>query len=116
MRLAIQAAALTLYEAFQAINSSKNGLLKPAELYGAMDFFGIAGVNEMDIIDVFRRPQALPRHVPDILALQPLPRVVWFQQGIVNDAVAGVLRVAGIEVVQDRCTLADHRMLALPSR
>ena len=54
MRLAIHAAALTLYEAFQAINSSKNGLLKPAELYGAMDFLGIAGVNETDIIDVFR--------------------------------------------------------------
>jgi len=67
----------------------------------------------IDLIDVFRFPQALPRHIPEILGLEPLPKVVWFQQGIVNNSVAGVLRVAGIEVIQDRCTLADHRMLGL---
>jgi predicted CoA-binding protein len=39
--------------------------------------------------------------------------VVWFQLGIRNDAVAGALEAAGIEVVQSRCTLADHQRMGL---
>jgi predicted CoA-binding protein len=36
---------------------------------------------------------------------------VWFQLGIENDAVAEQLAAAGIDVVQNRCTMIDHRML-----
>ena len=70
----------------------------------------------VDVVDVFRRAEALPAHVPEILAMRPLPRVVWLQQGIRNDAVAATLRAAGIDVVQDACTLADHRRLGLGVR
>ncbi len=65
----------------------------------------------VDLLDVFRRPELLPGHLAEILALRPA--VVWFQQGIRNDAVAATLRSAGITVVQDRCTLADHRRFGL---
>lgn len=67
----------------------------------------------VDMVDVFRRPEALPAHLVDFLAMSPLPQVVWFQQGIRHDAVAADLARAGIEVVQDRCTLADHRRLGI---
>jgi predicted CoA-binding protein len=67
----------------------------------------------VDILDVFRLPELLPRHLPEILAMQPLPKLVWFQQGIRNDAVARELLAAGIRVAQDRCLLADHRRLGL---
>lgn len=67
----------------------------------------------VDLVDVFRRSEALPEHLEDILAMDPLPHVVWFQQGIYNQNVARQLEEAGIEVVQDRCTLADHRTLSL---
>jgi predicted CoA-binding protein len=63
----------------------------------------------VDLVDVFRRPDKVPEHVDDILAMQPRPRVVWLQLGIRNDEAARRLIDAGIEVVQDRCTLADHR-------
>jgi uncharacterized protein len=66
----------------------------------------------IDIVDVFRRSEALPEHVEDILAMNPLPKVVWFQLGIQNDDVAKTLQNAGITVVQNRCTLADHKKLA----
>jgi predicted CoA-binding protein len=69
----------------------------------------------IDILDVFRLPELLPRHLPEILAMQPLPKVVWFQQGIRNDEVARELIAAGIRVAQDRCLLADHRRLGLGS-
>src|SRR5262245_17685896 len=60
----------------------------------------------VDIVDVFRRPELLPAHVEDILAIAPHPRVVWFQLGIRNDDVAKILEAAGIVVIQNRCTLA----------
>ncbi|MFO7566797.1 MAG: CoA-binding protein [Enhygromyxa sp.] len=65
----------------------------------------------IDLVDVFRHPGFLPQHLPEFLAMRPPPRVVWFQQGIRHDEVAAELIAAGIEVVQDRCTLADHRGL-----
>ncbi len=67
----------------------------------------------VDVVDVFRRGELVPAHVPDILAMEPRPKVVWLQLGIRNDAAAAELVDAGIEVVQDRCTLADHRCFGL---
>lgn len=64
----------------------------------------------IDIVDVFRRPDEIPGHLDDILAMQPLPKVVWFQLGIRNDQAARQLIAAGIEVVQSRCIKTDHRM------
>jgi predicted CoA-binding protein len=63
----------------------------------------------VDMVNVFRRPHDIPPHVPDILAARP--RVVWFQLGIVHDGAAEALARAGIQVVQDRCLLVEHRRL-----
>ncbi|HEX8107347.1 MAG TPA: CoA-binding protein [Kofleriaceae bacterium] len=67
----------------------------------------------VDLIDVFRRPTAIPDHIEDILAMKPRPKVVWLQLGIKNDEAARILEAAGITVVQNRCMLADHQRLAL---
>jgi predicted CoA-binding protein len=64
---------------------------------------------EIDLVDVFRRPQDIPPHLEDIIAARP--KAVWFQLGIRNDAAAERLAAAGIRVVQDRCTLVEHRRL-----
>lgn len=64
-------------------------------------------VGSVDVLDVFRRPQDLPAHLEDILALRP--KAVWLQQGIRHDAFAKRLVDAGIDVVQDRCLLVEHR-------
>lgn len=70
----------------------------------------------VDMIDVFRRSQALPDHLDEILEMSARPSVVWLQLGIRHEGVAARLREAGIEVVQDRCTLADHRRLGIAPR
>ena len=67
----------------------------------------------VDIVDVFRRPDLLPGHLADVLAMAPRPRLVWLQLGIRNDAFARAVQDAGSDVVQDRCTLADHRGIRL---
>ena len=64
----------------------------------------------IDMVNVFRRPRDIPPHVADILAVRP--RVVWLQLGIVHDEAAETLARAGIEVVQDRCLMVEHRRLA----
>ena len=67
----------------------------------------------IDLVDVFRRPEALMAHIDDILAMQPRPKVVWFQLGIRNDEAAKRLEDVGIVVVQNKCTLAEHQRLKL---
>ncbi len=70
----------------------------------------------IDLVDVFRRPEALPAHVPELLAMHPRPPLVWLQLGIRHAEFARALRDAGIQVIEDRCTLAEHRRLRLPPR
>ena len=64
----------------------------------------------IDLVDVFRRSQDINGHVEDILAKKPT--AVWFQSGIRNDAAAETLAKAGIKVVQDRCLMVEHRLVA----
>ena len=62
---------------------------------------------EVDLVNVFRLSRDVPPHVEDILA--KMPKAVWLQSGIRNDAAAETLARAGIKVVQDRCIMVDHR-------
>ncbi|HEY3303074.1 MAG TPA: CoA-binding protein [Candidatus Binatia bacterium] len=62
---------------------------------------------EIDLVDVFRRSHDVPGHLADILAKKP--KAVWFQSGIRNDEAAEKLAKAGIQVVQDRCLMVEHR-------
>ena len=64
---------------------------------------------EIDLLNVFRRSEDIPKHTEEILAKKP--KAVWFQLGIRNDAVAEKLAQAGIKVVQDLCLMVEHRSL-----
>jgi predicted CoA-binding protein len=64
---------------------------------------------EIDLVVVFRRPGDIPQHLPEILGMSP--HAVWFQSGIRNEEAAERLAQAGILVVQDRCTMVEHRYL-----
>lgn len=81
-------------------------------------FFGQKAVSTLaeiatpiDVVEVFRRSDKVHDHLADILAMNPLPKVVWLQLGIRDDATAQELAAHGIDVIQDRCMLADHRAL-----
>ncbi|MDB4932266.1 MAG: CoA-binding domain protein [Myxococcaceae bacterium] len=64
----------------------------------------------VELVDVFRRPDDLTAHLDDLLAAKP--RAVWLQSGIRHAAFCDALRAAGIDVVQDRCLMVEHRRLA----
>lgn len=81
-------------------------------LHGAAAVARLAELSEpVDVIEIFRRPEYLPGHADEILALPWRPKVVWFQLGIRNAAAAETLARAGIRVVQDRCMMPEHRRL-----
>lgn len=61
----------------------------------------------IDLVDVFRRSEDVAQHLDDLLSARP--RAVWLQSGIRNDEVAEHLARAGIDVVQDRCLMVEHR-------
>jgi predicted CoA-binding protein len=66
--------------------------------------------DSIDLVNVFRRSHDINGHVEEILA--KMPTAVWFQSGIRNDAAAETLAKAGIKVVQDRCLMVEHRLMA----
>ena len=77
---------------------------------GEQAYPDLASVPErVDIVDIFRRPDAIPAIADEILALpaERRPGVVWMQTGIKNDEAARRLAEAGIRVVQDRCLGVD---------
>ena len=70
--------------------------------------------HRVDIVDVFRRAELLEGHLEDLLAMAPLPTLVWLQAGIRHEGFAATVLGAGIDVIQDRCMYADHRAFRLP--
>ena len=57
----------------------------------------------IDMVDVFRRSSAAGGVVDEALRLDPLPRVIWMQLGVVDEDAAERARAKGVTVVMDRC-------------
>lgn len=66
---------------------------------------------KIDIVDVFRRPEAVPAIVDEVLELG-IP-ALWLQETVVHEEAAEKARKAGILVVMDRCILKEHRRYGL---
>jgi predicted CoA-binding protein len=77
-------------------------------ILGAQVYRSVADVpGELDLVDVFRRSEDLGQHLEDLVRKKP--KCVWLQSGIADDAFAQKLAQAGIDVVQDRCLMVEHR-------
>jgi len=63
----------------------------------------------VDVVLIFRRSEAVPPIVEQAIKIGA--KVVWMQEGIVNEAAAQTARDAGIEVVMDTCMRATHKRL-----
>lgn len=65
----------------------------------------------IDIVDIFRKSEDILPIVQQLIELHPLPRAVWMQQGIINEAAAELARKNGVYVIMDRCIKVDHKNL-----
>jgi uncharacterized protein len=66
----------------------------------------------VDMVDIFRAPQFATAVVEEVLALTPLPQVIWMQLGIRNDEAARLAETAGLKVVMDRCPKIEYGRLS----
>jgi len=64
---------------------------------------------EIDIVDVFRPSEDVLSFVRD--AIKKNPKVIWLQEGIHNEEAENLAREHGIDVVFNRCMLAEHQRL-----
>jgi uncharacterized protein len=65
-----------------------------------------AAGEQIEIVDVFRRPEDVPPIADEAIAIGA--KVLWLQLGIRNDAAALLAEEAGLTVVQDRCMKIEH--------
>lgn len=63
----------------------------------------------VDIVDIFRRPDAIPEVVEQ--AIEIGAKAVWMQLGLANNAAADKARAAGLQVVMNKCTKIEHLRL-----
>jgi len=62
----------------------------------------------IDMVDMFRKP-AVADAIVDAIAKRGDVKVLWLQKGIVNNEAAARAEEMGIKVVQNRCTMVEHR-------
>ena len=73
-------------------------------VHGAPVFANLAAVDHpIDMVDIFRSPDAVAGLVEEALRLTPRPRVIWTQLGVVDEVAAARARDEGLTVIMDRC-------------
>ena len=66
---------------------------------------------EVDMVDIFRRSEAVPGIVEDALAHLPGLRTVWMQIGVEHAAAAAAAEARGVDVVMNRCPKIEYQRL-----
>lgn len=65
----------------------------------------------VDMVDIFRRPEAVPAIVKEALDHLPSLRTVWMQLGVENAEAAAMAEARGIDVIQNRCPKIEYQRL-----
>ena len=81
------------------------------EILGRKCYSSISEIDqEIDIVDVFRPSDQVLPVIQE--ALKKKPKVIWLQKGIHNPQAEELARQSGIQVVFNRCMLAEHERLS----
>ncbi|MCC5976002.1 MAG: CoA-binding protein [Rubellimicrobium sp.] len=66
---------------------------------------------EVDMVDIFRAPEAVPGIVEAALAHLPALRTIWMQIGVTHPEAAARAKARGICVIQNRCPKIEYQRL-----
>ncbi|NNC78214.1 MAG: CoA-binding protein [Woeseiaceae bacterium] len=90
-----------------------NPTLEPGStILGAPVYASLQDVpQDFQMVDVFRRSDAVDGIVDELLELKNPPAFLWLQLGVVDRSAAAKASDAGIEVVMNRCVKIEHARL-----
>jgi uncharacterized protein len=78
-----------------------------SEVLGDKCYKTLSDITEpIDIVDIFREPNAVPAIVDEAIAKKA--KVIWMQQGIVHNDAAAKAKAAGLTVIQNKCIYQEH--------
>lgn len=81
------------------------------EILGKTCYPSLSAIPEpVEVVDVFRRPEEVMPIVAEAIKIGA--KVVWLQEGIVNEEAAAKARKAGLMVVMDKCMRKEHERLS----
>ncbi len=81
------------------------------EIMGRKSYPQVSSVPEkIDIVDIFRPSEDVPAVVQDAIKKDGI-KVFWMQEGIYSPEAERMAKEKGIEVVYNRCMLAEHMRL-----
>jgi uncharacterized protein len=87
--------------------------LAGGELLGKRVYGTLAEVPvPIDMVEIFRNSEAAGPITDEALALKPLPKVIWMQLSVRNDAAAARAEAQGVQVVMDRCPKIEYGRLS----
>ena len=66
---------------------------------------------DVDMVDIFRRSEAVPPIVDEALAHFPQLQTIWMQIGVTHPEAAAKAEARGVDVVQDRCPKIEYQRL-----
>ncbi len=77
------------------------------EIFGEQSYASLKDVPEpIDIVNVFRAPDALPGIAAEAVAVGA--KNLWCQFGVINEEGARIAEQGGLSVVMDRCIKVEH--------
>lgn len=81
-------------------------------LFGATVRGDLSEIDEpVDMVDIFRRSEAVPPIVDAALAAFPTLKTVWMQIGVEHAEAAAKAEARGITVIQNRCPKIEYQRL-----
>jgi uncharacterized protein len=66
----------------------------------------------IDMVDIFRNSEAAGEIVDEALSLKAIPKVIWMQLSVRNDAAAERAEAKGLQVVMNRCPKMEYGKLS----
>lgn len=81
-------------------------------LFGKVILGGLSEVEEpVDMVDIFRRSEAVPEIVEEALEVFPQLQTIWMQIGVEHAEAASMAEARGVTVIQDRCPKIEYQRL-----
>lgn len=65
----------------------------------------------VDMVDIFRRPDAVPAIVDEALDRWPDLQTIWMQIGVSHAQAAAKAQARGVDVIEDRCPKIEYQRL-----